>query len=201
MKKRSYSNNFKKHLTTIASATAFGTMSVIVASTLTGCSSQEKEQQIDGNKILTIEQQPNGKYIIIEEIPTTGPNKAILREYDENGVMHERLMSEDEMRRIAQQEYDKMQNGQSELNQAPGADAGMGLGGALLAGVAGALLGNMIGNALMNNKNFAQRANKVNRSATHRSSSRSAARSSSQKKSFFGKSSGKRSSSSSRFGG
>lgn len=199
MKKREYSNNFKKHLTTIASAAAFGTMSLAVATSITGCSTQE-EQQVDGNKILTVEQQRNGKYIIVEEIPTSGPSKAILREYDENGVMHERLMSEEEMRRIAQQEYDRMQNGTSELNQAPSSDGGMGLGGAILAGAAGALLGNMIGNALMNNKNFAQRANRVNRAPTHRAA-RSSARSSSQRKSFFGSSSGQRSSHSSRFGG
>ena len=100
MKKRAYSNNFKKHLTTIASATAFGTMSIVVATSMSGCSSQE-EEQVSGNKILTVEQQRDGKYIIVEEVPTSGPNKAILREYDENGVMHERLMSEEEMRQIA----------------------------------------------------------------------------------------------------
>lgn len=201
MKKRDYTNNFKKHLTTIASATAFGTMSIAVATAITGCSSQE-EKQVSGNKILTVEQQMNGKYVIVEEIPTSGPNKAILREYDENGVMHERLMSEAEMRQIAQAEYERMQNGTSELNQAPGGDSGMGLGGAILAGAAGALLGNMIGNALMNNKNFAQRANRVNQSPTHRAAKSSARSSSTQKKSFFGNSSGQRStSSSSRFGG
>jgi len=194
---------FTKHLTSIASATALGSMSILVTSALTGCSSNQQEQQVQGNKILTIEQQPNGKYVVVEEVPTSGPNKAILRTYDENGVMHERLMSEDEMKRLAEQEYQKVQQGQSELNQpASSGGEGMGLAGTILAVAAGSLLGNMVGNALMNNKNFASRANSVNRAATHRSArSSSASRKATPRKSFFGSSSRSSSRSYSRFGG
>jgi hypothetical protein len=72
----------------------------------------------------------------------------------------------------------------------------MGLAGTILAVAAGSLLGNMIGNALMNNKNFSQRATNVNKSPY----ARSAASKSSAKKSFFGSSSSSNSASKTSFG-
>lgn len=182
-----------KHLSTIGSSALLGSMGLLVMSTITGCSQQEQEQQ--QNRFLVIEQQPNGKYVVVEEMPTEGPSRAIIREKDENGRVVERFMNEEEMRQLAQQEYDKMQNGESELNQAPDADAGMGLAGTILAVAAGSLLGNMIGNALMGNKNFQRHSNSVNKSAYHKSAAGKKS-SSSSKKSFFGGS--KRSSSSTR---
>jgi len=148
-----------------------------------------------------IEQQPNGKYIVVEEMPTEGPSRAIIREHDENGRVVERFMNEDEMRNLAQQEYNKMENGHSELNNEPSTSPGMGLGGTILAVAAGSLLGNMIGNSLMGNKNFQKHSNSVNKSAYHKNAAKRGS-SSKSKKSFFGGS--KRSSSSGRrssFGG
>ena len=104
-----------KHISTIGSAALLGSMGVVVMSSITGCSSQQEEQQ--QNRFLVIEQQPNGKYIVVEEMPTEGASRAIIRERDENGVVSERFMNEDEMRTLAEQEYQKMQSGQSELNQ------------------------------------------------------------------------------------
>ncbi len=173
-----------KHLSTIGSAALLGSMGVIVMSSITGCSGQQ-EQQEPQNRFLIIEQQPNGKYIVVEEMPTEGPSRSIIRERDADGVVTERFMNEDEMRRLAEQEYQKVQSGQSELNQEPSASPGMGLAGTILAVAAGSLLGNMIGNALMGNKNFQRHSNAVNKSAYHQSAaSRSA--SSGSKKSFFG---------------
>lgn len=188
-----------KHISTIGSAALLGSMGVVVMSTLTGCSQQEQQQP--QNRFLIIEQQMNGKYIVVEEMPTEGPSRSIIRERDENGVVTERFMNEDEMRTLAQQEYDKMQNGQSELNQEPSSSPGMGLAGTILAVAAGSLMGNMIGNALMGNKNFQRHSNTVNKSAYHKSAM-SKKSSSSSKRSFFGGS--KRGSSSTRtssFGG
>ncbi len=190
-----------KHITTIGSSALLGSMGLVVMSSITGCSQQQEEQQ--QNRFLVIEQQPNGKYVVVEEMPTEGPSRAIIREHDENGRIVERFMNEDEMRALAQQEYQKVQNGQSELNQEPSSSPGMGLAGTILAVAAGSLLGNMIGNALMGNKNFQRHSNSVNKSAYHKSAAgkRSASKSSS-KKSFFGSS--KKSSSSTRssfFGG
>jgi len=176
-----------KHISSIASGVALGTAGVIMMSMLNGCEQKQQEEQ---NKFLVIEQQPNGKYKVVEEIPTQGPSRAIIREYDENGRVTERFMNEDEMKALAAQEYQKVQNGTSETLQENAGSAGMGLAGTILAVAAGSLLGNMIGNALMNNKSFSRNASSVNRSAYSRSAAGKATRSStSAKKSFFGSSS------------
>lgn len=183
-----------------------GTMGLVVMSALSGCQGtqeQEQAQQAEGtNKFLVVEQQPNGKYVIVEEMPTTGPSRAIIKETDENGTVHERVMSEAEMKELADQEYKKMEAGQSELNAEPQGE-GMGLAGTILAAAGGALLGNMIGNALMNNKNVQKHQDVSNRSAYHRSASGSApsGTSNTPKKSFFGSSASKSTASSSSFGG
>ncbi|MBU1643370.1 hypothetical protein KKE54_08410 [bacterium] len=171
-----------KHLSTIGSAALLGSMGVIVMSVLSGCGAHQQKQQ---NRFLVIEQKPDGRYVVVEEMPTEGPSRAIIREHDENGAVTERFMNEEEMRLLAQQEYEKVQSGKSELN-APPSGEGMGLGGTILAVAAGSLLGNMIGNALMGNKNFQRHSNSVNQSAYHRNASGSAARSASSSKSFFG---------------
>ncbi|EDZ62363.1 lipoprotein [Sulfurimonas gotlandica GD1] len=154
-------------------------------SVLSGCEAPQEKQQ---NKFLVIEQQSNGKYTVVEEMPTEGPSRAIIREKDANGNTTERFMNEDEMKALAAQEYQKVQDGTSETVQSGDSSAGMGLAGTILAVAAGSLLGNMIGNALMNNKNFSQRSSSVNKSAYSRSAA-SRASSSSSKKSFFGGSS------------
>lgn len=182
-----------------------GATGLAVLSALSGCQSAQEEQKAkEGqNKFLVVEQQPNGKYVVIEEMPTTGPNRAIIHETDENGTVTERVMSEAELKKMADQEYKKMQEGKSELNSAPHGE-GMGLAGTILAAAGGALLGNMIGNALMNNSNFRKNQDASNRSAYHRSSSGGAggaATSNTQKKSFFGNSASRSTSSSSSFGG
>jgi orotate phosphoribosyltransferase len=182
-----------------------GTMGLVVLSALSGCQSAPEEKQAtqEGqNKFIVAEELSNGKFVVVEEVPTTGPSHAIIRSKDENGTIHERVMSEAEMKQLADQEYKKMQEGKSELNAEPKSE-GMGLGGTILAAAGGALLGNMIGNALMNNKNVQRHQDMSNRSAYHRSSAGGSnpAASSTQKKSFFGNSASRSTSSSSSFGG
>lgn len=179
-----------------------GTMGLVVLSALSGCQSAPQEQTEPKNKFLVVEQLSNGKYVIVEEVPTEGPSHAIIRSKDENGTVHERVLTESEMKELADQEYKKMESGQSELNAEPHSE-GMGLAGTILAAAGGALLGNMIGNALMNNANVRKHQDMSNRSAYHRSSSgmNTPASSSNQKKSFFGNSASKSTSSSSNFGG
>ena len=190
-----------KHISSITSGVMLGSVGVAMMSILSGCS-QEQSQQEAQNKFLVIEQQPNGKYTVVEEMPTDGPSRAIIRERDENGNITERFMNEAEMKALAEQEYQKVQNGTSETVQSAAGDAGMGLAGTILAVAAGSLLGNMIGNALMNNKNFSKNSASANRSAYSRSkSSTSSKKSSSSKKSFFGSKSKKSSYSSRGFGG
>ena len=177
-----------RYIRSLANGVMLGSMSVLVASVATGCSSSKEEQQAQ-NKFLVIEQLSNGKYVVVEEIPTTGPTRAIIRERGPDGQIHERLMTEEEMRRLAEQEYQRVQEGTSETLQ-PGGGEGMGLAGTILAVAAGSLLGNMIANSLMNNANFRQRASTVNRSAYSRSANRSTtSKRSTTRKSYFGGSS------------
>lgn len=192
-----------KHINSLSSGVALGSAGIVLMSVLSGCSSQE-EQKKEQNKFLVIEQLTNGKYVVVEEMPTQGPTRAIIRSKDANGTVSERVMSEEEMKNLASQEYDKYQKGGSELNKEGGSGEGMGLAGTILAVAAGSLLGNMIGNALMNNSHFANKANSVNRSAYARSAAggSSTASKSSTSKSFFGGSGGSsKTSSSSSFGG
>lgn len=182
-----------KHISSLASGVALGGAGLVMMSVLSGCS---QEEQTPANKFLVIEQQANGKYLVVEEVPTDGPSRAVIREKDANGNTVERFMNEAEMKTLAEQEYLKTQDGTSETVQGGDSSAGMGLAGTILAVAAGSLLGNMIGNALMKNKNFSQRATSVNQSPY----ARSAAAKSSAKKSFFGSSSSSSSSSKSSFG-
>jgi hypothetical protein len=181
-----------------------GATGLAVLTALSGCQSAPEEQSAEEgqNKFLVVEQQPNGKFVIIEEMPTTGPSRAIIKETDENGTVHERVMSEAEMKEMADQEYKKMQEGKSELNSEPKSE-GMGLAGTILAAAGGALLGNMIGNALMNNKNVQRHQDVSNRSAYHKSAGAGGGSSTanSGKKSFFGNKGASSTSSSSSYGG
>lgn len=184
-----------------ANTVMMGSMGLIVLSALSGCGSQEEPQAEAANKFIVVEQLSSGKYVVIEEMPTTGPSRAIIRETDGNGTVHERILSEAEMKELADQEYKKMQEGKSELNAEPHGE-GMGLAGTILAAAGGALLGNMIGNALMNNSNFRKNQDASNRSAYHRSASGGASSAANtQKKSFFGSSASKSTASSSSYGG
>ena len=182
-----------KH-TKFISAITLGSLSAVVIAALAGCS---QEEEVPANRILVIEQLSSGKYVVVEETPTNGSSRAIIREKDENGVVHERIMTEAEMKSLAEQEYQKVQNGTSETTQSGGGE-GMGLAGTILAVAAGSLLGNMIANQLMGNKNFSRNSNRSNKSAFHKKSKSSG----SKKKSFFNKSkSGSSSKRSSSFGG
>ena len=184
-----------KHISSIAGGIGLGSAGVIMMGVLSGCEAPQEQQQ---NRFLVIEQQTNGKYIVVEEMPTEGPSRAIIREKDANGNVTERFMNEDEMRTLAEQEYKKVQDGTSETVSDNGGGAGMGIAGTILAAAAGAMMGNMIANSLMNNKNFSKNAASSNKSAYSRSKSgaSSSSKSSSTKKSYFGSSS--KSSSSSR---
>lgn len=189
-----------KHISSITGGVALGSAGIMMMGVLSGCEAPQEQQQAQ-NKFLVIEQQSNGKYVVVEEMPTDGPSRAIIREKDANGNTVERFMSEAEMKALAEQEYQKVQDGTSETVQSNSGGEGMGLAGTILAVAAGSLLGNMIGNALMNNKNFSKNAASSNRSAYSRSAaSRSSASKSSSRKSFFGSSSRSSSSSSRSFG-
>jgi len=164
------------------SSIVLGSMGVVVMTALSGCAGQEQAES--KNRFLVIEQNANGKYTVVEEHPTDGESRAIIRERDEHGKVTERFMNENEMKMLAQQEYQRVENGTSETTQ-QNSGGGMGLAGTILSVAAGSLLGNMIANQLMGNKNFSQNANRVNKSAYH--ANKKAGKTSSSKKSFFSK--------------
>lgn len=186
-----------KHISSLASGIALGSAGIAMMSILGGCEATQQQAQ---NKFLVIEQQVSGKYIVVEEMPTEGPSRAIIREKDAYGNTTERFMSEEEMKALAEQEYQKVQAGTSESVQSNDASSGMGLGSTILAAAAGALMGNMIANSLMNNKSFARNAAATNKSAYSRSATRTSSSTSSNKKSFFGSNTGTSSYSSRTYG-
>jgi hypothetical protein len=181
-----------------------GTTGIAVLTALSGCQGAPQEEQAaqeEGqNKFIVVEQLSSGKYVVVEEMPTTGPSRAIIKETDENGTVHERILTEAEMKELADQEYKKMEEGKSELNEEPKSE-GMGLAGTILAAAGGALLGNMIGNALMNNKNVQRHQDMSNRSAYHKSAAGGSSTANTGKKSFFGSKGASSTSSSSSYGG
>ena len=152
-----------------------GSLTIGLATILaTGCGEEtpaEKpaEQPIEGqNKILTIVEKAEGQYIITDEAPTTGPNKAIIT--DINGTTQ--VLNEAEMKTFAEAEMKNVENNTSNLTSAnPPASEGLSMGEVLLAGAAGALLGSMVGNMLSSNNNYQNNQQQYNRSSSYQSRS------------------------------
>ena len=194
-----------RHLISIHSKRVLGTLTLSVATILAngGCASPEEnsEQQQNQeaqNKILTIEEKEPGKYVIVDEAPTSGPSKAIIT--DLNGTT--RVLNEEEMKKFAEEEFKKVENGTSNLTSSnPPEDEGFSLGEVLLAGAAGALLGGVVGNMLANNQNFQANQQRINHSSAYQSrmggSSKKINSQGVSKQSFFGSRSSSSSSTSS----
>jgi len=70
------------HIKTIGSGVFLGTAGLTVMSVLTGCTQEQQEPQ---NRFLVVQQQANGKYIVVDEMPTEGPN----RQRDDVGTVYE----------------------------------------------------------------------------------------------------------------
>jgi hypothetical protein len=210
-----------KHSISLKSKNVIGSLTIGVATALLsgGCASPEDtsatEQNVENqNKILTLQEKAPGQYVIVDEAPTTGPNKAIIN--DLNGST--RVLNEAEMQKFAEEEAQKVENGTSNLTaENPPQSEGLSMGEVLLAGAAGALLGSVIGNMLSNNNNYQNNQQRYNQSSAYQSrmggstTGGKASSSTTSKQSFFGGSStsstsssstsGTKSSSSSFFGG
>jgi len=164
---------------------------ITVGGLLAGCESHQQEAQ---NMFIVLQQKADGSYDVIEKHPTDGPSRAIVRDLNGN----ERMMSNEEMTALAQQEAQKIDNGTSNM----GHGGGMSMGEAILAAATGAVLGNLIGNSLANKINNNPRFKEAQRQSANKTSaySRSAKSSTSKtgrKKSrsgFFGRSNRSRSS-------
>jgi len=92
-------------------------------------------------------------YIIEEKHPSSTGTRAILKDMEGN----ERMLTEEELKKLAEAEAVKVDNGTSNLTQTPEASSpGLSLGETLLAGAAAGLIGGMIANKLAGNSNYQQ---------------------------------------------
>jgi len=213
-----------KHIKKAASYSMVGGLGLVVVAGLQGCGTEEAPQppaptqqgeslgQLENdlkeqNYFLVIEQisENPDKYERAERYPTEGATRAVLKKLDGQ----EQVLSNEELKQLAQAEADKVDAGTSELtkpaNEAQ-ASNGLGLGEMILASAAGALIGGLIANKLANNANARARTSASTRpSATVSSANnraRSAPKASAKPKSGFGGKSGSSSTSrTSSFGG
>lgn len=163
--KKNFLNQIKKGI----NYSVVGSLGLIVVTTLTGCEEKkpEEKQQVfsDVNKaqntFFVIEEKPVGNFKVLEQHPTTGATRAIIR--DENGT--ERVMTEEEIKKLAQKEAEKVNSGTSNLTNAT-PPSSLSLGEAILASATGAILGSLVGNAIankmMNNDRFQQAQRQAN---------------------------------------
>lgn len=169
-----------KHIRNYGNGALLGSMSVVVLSALSGCA-EKQDESINENKFVIVKELTDGKYKVISEEPTSGPTQVVVEKAD--GTM--RRLSDEEMKQIAQAEYQKVQDGTSESTQ-NNQGGGMGLGSTILAVAAGSILGNMVANQLMGNRNF-QRNNQASSSRARAFKRQQTAKKSNSKKGFFSK--------------
>ncbi len=136
---------------------------------LQGCGPDEQPNQSNNNPNGTISEAAKSEeglflvikqtakdpdaFIIVEKHPSSTGTRALLTDMDGN----ERMLTEEELKKMAEAEAAKVENGTSNLTQAPAANSpGLSLGETILAGAAGALIGGMIANKLAGNSNYQQ---------------------------------------------
>lgn len=96
-----------------------------------------------------------------EKYPSGEGTRAILKTLDGS----ERILSEEELKQMAEAEAQRVETGESQLAQPEASNQGLSLGETILASAAGALIGGMIANKLMNNSNFQKNQQAVNQRA------------------------------------
>ena len=149
----------KKHITKAASYAAVGSIGLIVMGALTGCEHRQEadSMQMQGKEqgyFIVIQETGPESYKIVEQYPTPGTPRAILKKMDGT----EQLLSEEELKQLSAAEAQKVEQGTSRLTQEGEMSGGMSLGEVILASAAGAIIGSWLGNKLFNNPNYQQRA-------------------------------------------
>jgi hypothetical protein len=160
----------KPYIKSIVSYSMVGSLGFTILASLQGCGGDEpapppqQNQTTQGtvsdamNKqqgVFMVIQQ-TGKnpdtYKVLEQYPSAEGTRAILKDMDGK----ERILTEAELKQIAEAEAKKVEDGTSRLAQSqPVAEnQGLSLGETLLASAAGALVGGVIANKLMGNSNF-----------------------------------------------
>lgn len=147
--------NKKSYLRKISDVAILGGMSAVLVAGLLGCdsgsSNTDTAQQVSKKQgvIVTLQEEANGSYVIIDEQPSSdGDTTIIVKDTEGN----KRILSKEEVDALVAEEAKKIDNGTSTLTSGDG--GGLGIGGAILASAAGALIGSYIGNKLFNNANY-----------------------------------------------
>jgi hypothetical protein len=155
-----------RHVKKIASRSIAGSLGLVIAASLQGCSdpsptapdlgefdSAQPGDDITRNWFIVAEQTGTAPdtFRLVEKHPTDGPTRAILRLPDGS----ERFMSEAELKELAAEEAARVEAGTSRLTEDPSMHAGgLSLGEMVLAAAAGSLVGGMLANSLARNANF-----------------------------------------------
>lgn len=207
----------KKHyIKKVVSYSMVGSLGFTIVASLQGCDNNSNEPPINNQNQNTLQSateqgrfmviQQTGSnpdtYELIEEYPADSGSRAILKDLDGN----ERVLTESELRQIAEAEAQRVEAGDSQLTRPVAENQGLSLGETILASAAGALIGGMLANRLMNNQNFrqhqqaqAQRVQRTMNSTRNPSQNRSSTQNRNQPRSgFFGNNSRNSSSSGSR---
>lgn len=213
----------KPYVKQILSYSMVGTLGLTILASLQGCDREQPNPQNQASGSIADATKGEGVFMVIqqtgknpdtyelkEKYPSQDGTRAILKGMDGS----ERILSEAELKKIAEEEAKKVESGTSTLTQPMASSQGMSLGETLLASAAGALIGGVIANKLMGNSNYQQHQQyqqqraqtSISRPMTGGTDTRAVNPSASQPKSgFFGGGSsdagGSRSSSSSSFGG
>lgn len=155
----------KPYVKQILSYSAVGSLGLMILASLQGCDGAEPPAQ--PNKAGTISEATKGEgmflviqqtgvnpdtYELKEKHPSSDGTRAILKGMDGS----ERILNEAELKKIAEAEAKKVEDGTSKLTQPIAENQGLSLGETLLASAAGALIGGMIANKLMGNPNYQQ---------------------------------------------
>ena len=194
-----------KYLNTFSTAATATGLGLLLSTGLTGCmggNDQAQEQQQQKGAFVIIEEIAPGKYQVKDEFPAE-ETRIVLKEM--NGG--ERVLTQEEMDKLIQEENAKIDNGTSNLtNPQMSQQGGMGLGEAILASAAGAIIGSWIGSKLFGNQNYQNNRqsgykNPSTYTKSQNSFNKAKTTSSTKKSGFFGSSSGSSSSKSSSFGG
>ncbi|WP_298609226.1 hypothetical protein [uncultured Thiothrix sp.] len=100
-------------------------------------------------------------YELKEKYPSSEGTRAILKGLDGS----EKILNEEELKKIAEAEAKRFEEGSSQLSQPTAQNQGLSLGETILASAAGALIGGMIANKLMSNSNYQQHQQQQNQRA------------------------------------
>lgn len=157
----------KPYVKSIFSYSMVGSIGLTIVASLQGCDGDQPPTMPQNNTpgaisdaakaggvFLVIQQTGTNPdtYELKEKYPSSEGTRAILKGMDGS----ERILSEAELKKIAEEEAKKVEEGTSKLTQPVAENQGLSLGETLLASAAGALIGGMIANKLMGNPNYQQ---------------------------------------------